>query len=163
MPNAFIVKPHEPRLNKVKYDEYYIDRWFKDKVVKCGDGEEDFTIVKVVVEDKRSIKDTIAAQADDVGLENILKKFALTGDESILPESVVSNEQVADFTQMPQDLIEAQNLFNAQEAAFNSLPKDLVKGRTFAEFMANINQDEFAAWQAALKAKMTPEKEKEGE
>lgn len=157
--NPYVVVPHQPRLNKVKWDEYYIDRKLVDSVVKTGEGDHDFIIVKKVIEDKTSIKELIASQADDVGLENILKKFAVTGDPGILPEAVTDNNEIADFTQMPQDLIEAQNLFSAQEEAFKSLPEELVKGRSFGEFMAHINQDEFNVWQAALKAKLEPKKE----
>ena len=114
--NAFIPKKHNPNLNTIKWDEYYIDRVLKDKVVKTGEGEDDFTIVKVVVEDKRSIKETIDAQADEVGLENILKRYALTGDESILPQSVNANGgEVFDMTQLPQDLIDADNFYKQQK------------------------------------------------
>lgn len=157
--NPFIFVKHEPRLNNIKWDQYYIDRKLVDSVVKTGEGDNDFIIVKKVVEDRISIKDTIDAQADDVGLENILKKFSLTGDTSLLPAAATDNNEIADFTQMPQDLIEAKNVFAAQEAAFKSLPEDLVKGRSFGDFMAHITQDEFNAWQTALKAKLEPKKE----
>ena len=164
MPNAFRPKKHNPNLNTIKWDEYYIDRVLKDKVVKTGDGDDDFTIVKVVVEDKRSIKETIEAQADDVGLENILKRYALTGDESILPQSVNANGgDLVDMTQLPQDLIEADNFYKQQKAMFDSLPEEVTKGRSFTEFMTNFNQAEFNAYVAALAAAQAAQnKPKEG-
>ena len=161
MPNAFKPKQHQPNLNKAKWDLYYIDRVLKDKVVKTGDGEDDYTIVKVVVEDKRSIKETIDSQANDVGLNNILRKYALTGDESILPERAVDNGEVIDMTQMPQDLIEANNFYANQKALYDNLPQEITKGRSFSEFMTNFTQAEFNAYVAALAAAAQPKKEQQ--
>ena len=161
--NAFTAQKHAPRLNNCKYDEYYIDVQLVDKVVKTGEGEEDFSIVKKEVITKRSIKEVIEAQADEVGLENILKKFSITGDESILPEKCIPNDQIMDFSAMPQDLIDANNAFNGMKAAFDALPDELKQGRDFASFMQTLTQKQFDDYINSLKPKDDDKKKGEGE
>lgn len=162
--NAFTPRNHKPHLNDVKYDEYYVDVQLVDKVVKTGEGEEDFSIVKKEVITKRSIKEVIDSQADDVGLENILRKFSLTGDESILPEKCIANDEIIDFSAMPQDLIDANNAFNAMRSAFDALPDELKQGRDFASFMQTLTQKQFDDFINSQKPKEEDNKKKgEGE
>lgn len=162
MPNAFVCKPHEPRLNNIKWDKYYFNVELKDRVVKTGEGDEDFVIEKKEVITKTSIKEVIDSQANDVGLDNILRKFALTGDESILPQNVNTDGRVLDMSGMPEDLVDAQNYFAAMKAKFDSLPADLVKGRSFDEFMSNLTQAEYDAYFASIRPK-EKEVKKDGE
>lgn len=165
MPNAFIPQKHEPKLNAY-CDKYYISRQLVDVAKKIGEGEEDFIIVKKVVETKQDIKEIIDSQADDVGLNNILKKFAITGDPGVLPENVTtSGTEVIDYSSMPQDLIEAGQYFDAKKKEFDSLPDDLKKGRSFTEFMSTFNQSEFDSYFNSLieATKKVEATKKEGE
>lgn len=165
MPNAFIPQKHDPKLNTY-CDKYYISRQLVDVAKKFGEGEEDFVIVKKVIEKKQDIKEIIDSQADDVGLNNILKKFAITGDPGVLPESVnTSGTEVVDYSSMPQDLIEAGQYFEAKKKEFDALPDDLKKGRNFTEFMATFNQAEFDSYFKNLKeaASKVEASKKEGE
>lgn len=159
MPNAFKCKQHKPVFNPNKPDEYYLDIKLVDKVKKIGEGEDDYIIVKKEVITKTKIDEVIQAQADEVGLDNLLKKFAITGDPSVLPEAMPEDGVTFDMTGMPQDLIEADNYFKAMKAKFDALPEELKQGRDFSAFMATINQQQFDAYIASLEPK---QKEKEG-
>lgn len=159
MPNAFKCKEHKPVFNPNKPDEYYFDVKLVDKVKKIGDGEDDYIIVKKEVITKTKIDEVIQAQADEVGLDNLLKKFAITGDPSVLPEAMPEDGVTFDMTAMPQDLIEADNYFKAMKAKFDALPDSLKQGRDFSAFMATINQQQFDAYIASLQPKVEEKKE----
>lgn len=161
MPNAFIPKKHDPIFNPNKPDVYYYDVKLVDKVKKIGPGDEDYIIEKKEVVTKQLIQEVIDSQADDVGLEAALKKFAITGDPSVLPEALPENGATFDMTGMPQDLIEANNYFNDMKAKFDALPDALKQGRDFNAFMSTITQEQFDAYIASLQPKVEGKKGEE--
>ena len=151
MPNAFVAKKHEPILN-IYVDKYYYDVKLVDKVKKVEGSEDDFIIVKEEVVTKTDIKELIDSQADDVGLNNVLKQFALTGDPGVLPSGVNPNGgDVLDCTQLPNDLIDADIYFKNMRAKFDALPDDIKAGRNFQDFMTTFTQAEFDKFVASLK------------
>lgn len=153
MANAFQIKKHDPNLTKKPFDKYYIDVKLVDSVKKIGEGDEDYIIVKKEVISKRDIDEVIESQAADVGLEAALKKFSLTGDPSVLPEPLPEDGALYDVTQLPQDLMDADNYFKAMKAKFDALPDDLKNGRDFNAFMSTITQQQFDAYIASLQPK----------
>lgn len=104
--------------DKVEYAEV-------DKIVKTGDGENDFIIEKQVVEVSRvDLDEYINSFRDDVGLANILKKVQLTGDNSLL--NVVPG-YYGDESLIPQTPAEAQKIVDEGKAAAESLGIDFTK------------------------------------
>lgn len=142
------------------FDEFYIDYEVKQVVKKVGDGEEDFIIEDKVIEHKRDIRQEINSQADQVGVYNLMKRIALTGDDSLMPEPMAKTGITSDYTGVPDNLLDADLLAKKRIEQFNALPDSLKKGRSFEEFMNTFNQDEFNVW---LKSMMPQENQKEGD
>lgn len=161
MHNAFIPKKHDPVFNPNKPDVYYFDVKLVDKVKKIGPGDEDYIIEKKEVISKQLIQEVIDAQADDVGLEAALKKFAITGDPSVLPSALPEGGETFDMSGMPEDLIDVNNYLNDMKAKFDALPEALKQGRDFNAFMSTINQQQFDAYIASLQPKVVDKKGEE--
>lgn len=148
--------PNNPQKD---FDEFYIDYEIKDIVKKVGDGEEDFVITQKIIEHKRDIVQEINSQADSVGVYNLIKRVALTGDESLYPEPMPKTGVVSDYTNVPDNLLDADLMAKQRLNDFNNLPDSLKKGRSFEEFMTSFNQEEFNAWLSSIK----PVEKKEGD
>lgn len=144
-----------------------------DVLVKSNpDDETDFvTQEKVRVKSSVNRTDYINSFRDDVGIENILKKVALSGDVSLLNQ--------IKRTELPKDLNDPEGreivqdltpLFNGEKGAaklgdlaqqiYASLPADLVGGRSFAEFCENVTDADIAAY---IASKNKVEKKEGGE
>jgi hypothetical protein len=156
--NPFLVS-NVPTKFQDNFDEFYVDYEIKQVVKKVGDGEEDFIIEDKVIEHKRDIKQEINAQADDVGVYNLMKRVALTGDDSLMPEPMPKTGVTSDYTNVPDNLLDADLMAKQRIAEFDSLPDALKKGRSFEEFMSSFTQDEFSAWLSSL----APVDKKEGD
>lgn len=142
-----------------EFDKYYIDYEIKQVVKKVGDGDEDFVIENKIIEHKRDIAQEINAQADQVGVYNLMKRVALTGDDSLLPPPLEKTGVTSDYTGVPDNLLDADLMAKERIAQFNALPDELKKGRNFEEFMTTFTQDEFSIWLNSLK----PQDKKEGD
>ena len=159
MANPFLASKVKTIFTK-DFDEFYIDYEVKQVVKKVGDGEEDFIIEDKVIEHKRDIRQEINSQADQVGVYNLMKRIALTGDDSLMPEPMPKTGVTSDFTGVPDNLLDADLLAKQRIEQFNALPDSLKKGRSFEEFMSTFNQEEFNVW---LKSMMPQEEKKEGD
>lgn len=157
-------KKRQSAVGETNWDTDYIDYEIKQKVVKTGEGDYDFVVVDEVIEHKRSIDASIQAYANEVGVEAMLNRVALTGDESILETLKAGNEgRVDDFTNFPGDLMEYQHRMVSAEEVFNSLDPKLTQGRTFAEFCEGISKEELDAYiLSIIKANTTPTSTSEG-
>lgn len=121
------------------FEKYYIDREIVEKVrLLEGGTDEDFVIDLVVKETKRDVFETINSQADDVGLDNALRKFAMTGDPSVLPQEVKATDDILDLTALPQDDAEYFEYIHGLAAKFYALPADLRKDLTMQEFIEGV-------------------------
>lgn len=114
-------------------DKYIIGRELKDSVKMTGDKDTDFVIEKKVVEISRvDRQEYIDSFSDDVGILNIMKKVALTGDSSLInqrsrvPGEVDDNglEKVNDITGLNDPEMIRNNLSKADQM-LNMLPEDL--------------------------------------
>lgn len=141
--NPFIVYPLEVP-GQADFDQEYESIEIYDKVVKVGEGDEDFVIVKDVKKTKRLIKDVVNADKDSVGVENIIKQVLRTGDTSLLP--IDKGDCNVDLVGAPESLMDLKNLGVDAEKAYNSLPADLVKGLDMKTFVENLTQDQFDAF-----------------
>lgn len=139
------------------WDEFYIDREIIDKVVPVEGTDNEYIIVPEVKETKRSIKETIESQASDVGLDNILRKFALSGDKSILPQPCTFTDEVLDLTKLPQDNAEYFEYIHAIYEKYQSLPVELRKDLSISDFVQQVSQADIDSYLASV----TPKKEGE--
>lgn len=98
--------------DKVTYD-------VREKLVKTGETEYDFvTEQEVYVKEKVSLDKYIQSFAGDVGLENILKRVALTGDTSLLNEK---QPLYGDIRNMPENNMERDDAIKQGLAAAKKL------------------------------------------
>lgn len=151
MSNNPFIRSNVKTVPQANWDEFYIDYEIKQVVKKVGDGEEDFIVEDKVIEHKRDIVQEINAQADQVGVYNLMKRVALTGDTSLYPEPMPKTGVTSDYTGVPDNLLDADLMAKERLAQFNALPDSLKKGRTFEEFMSTFSQDEFNIWLESMK------------
>lgn len=135
---------------QIDFDQDYISISIVDYVVKTGEGENDFVIKQKVIEDRKPIAEVIAVDAESVGVYNIIKQVLRTGDTSLLPMD--DGKCNVDLVGAPETLMEVKQLGEEAAAKYASLSSDLTKGRTLAEFVNNLTQDEFNAFISAITA-----------
>lgn len=126
-----------------KFEDNYESITILDKVEKTGEGDNDFVIVKTVQKDYTPIRDIIDADAESVGVYNIMKMVARTGDTSLLP--VDKGDCNVDLTNAPEDLMQLKQIGINAQSAFNRLPEDITKGQDIANFINNMSQEKFDA------------------
>lgn len=130
----------------------------KAKVTDTKSGS--FVIEQEVVETSRiDTQEYIDSFKDDVGIENVLRKFELTGDPSTINQRVRptvpvgddGKEAVQDYVNIPTNQEEAMQIAANARAAFKALPPELVNNRSFMEFAETCTEDELKAYIATLK------------
>lgn len=140
-----------------EFDQEYKSIKIIDKVVKTGEGEEDFVIKKVVVEEFQPIQDVINQDKDNVGVDNIIKQVLRTGDTSLLP--VDDGKCNVDLVGAPENLMELKQVGVDAEKAFKGLPEELTKGMDMKSFVDNMTQDQFNAFIDAVAARQAKKEE----
>lgn len=129
-----------------------------DVIKKIGDGPKDFIIEKAVNRSYTPIKDVVDADKDNVGVYPILKQFARTGDESLLPmEKEASN---VDLVGCPSSIMEIKQQGVDAEKAFGKLPGELTQGMDMKAFVEGMSQEKFNEFIAAVAARQTKKEEK---
>lgn len=124
------------REDKVTYCE-------KDKVIKTGEGDDDFIIEKVVVEESRCDRDEyINSFSDEAGIENIIKKVQITGNTALLNQVPTV---YADTTNQPTCAADAQKIVEDG--------KKLAEANGIGFSQEELDKYVKAAVEAALKAK----------
>lgn len=99
------------------------------------DGDAVGTLKLKVVNEEVDIREYVNSFADECGVENVLKKFARTGDASLFAQhQVIEN---VDATKIPDG--------NAEEL-FNSLPDDLKKNMSYEEFVKTLTGEQLKAY-----------------
>lgn len=130
------------------FDQTYKHITIVDKVVKTGEGENDFSIVKQVLVEETPIQEVIDADADSVGVHNIIKQVMRTGDSSLLP--VDTGNPFVDAVGAPETLMELKEFGKKAEADFNGLPQELTKGIDMKSFVDSFTQEQFDAFVKAV-------------
>lgn len=134
------------------FAKYYYNYEVKQVVKKVGEGEDDFVLEDKIITHRDLIQSVLDAQADQVGVYNIIERAVRTGDNSLLKSAQVHvSDEILDITNAPTDLADGLHKAQASQAAYASLDPALTKGRTLEQFLLTITPDEFAAWQASLK------------
>jgi len=99
------------------------------------DGEKVGSIKLKVIETKIDGQAYINSFADECGVKNVMRRFAMTGDPSLFAQhQVIEN---VDATELPK---------MTQEELYALLPDELKKGRTFEEFVKTCTADELKAY-----------------
>lgn len=135
------------------WDTDYLSIEIVDKVRKIGDGDEDYVIEKKVIETRTPIKEIVDADKDNVGVYPILKQFAMTGDDSLIPmEKDPSN---VDLVGVPGSIMEMKQAGIDAEKAFNGLPSELVNGLDMQSFVESMTQEKFNEFINAVAARQS--------
>lgn len=149
-----------------KAGEVIITTELVDKVNVVDSKKGTFTTSSEVVETSRiDTQEYIDSFKNDVGIENILKKFELVKDPALFnqvsrptaPLDEDGKEIIQDYTNILTEN-DAINLAQRARVEFESLPKELVKGRSFTDFAESCTKEELLAFINSQNVK-----EKEGE
>lgn len=138
------------------FDTEYISIEIRDRVVKTGEGENDFIVEKCVVETRTPIQEVIDADASSVGVYNIIKQVMKTGDTSLLP--VDTGDCNVDMVNAPETLMEVKALGQKAEERFNALPKEVTEDRDMVSFIENMSQEKFDSMMKAIQERANAQK-----
>lgn len=107
------------------FDDPYQEHWIhKQVVVRTGSGEDDWVIEeKPVLTDKVNIFKHIQEEAKNTDLKELLRQFALTGDESVFNKR---QGFYGDVSQIQESMESGERLVSAEEIK-SSLPVELQK------------------------------------
>lgn len=99
------------------------------------DGEPVGSLKLKVVNETVDIKEYINSFAGEVGVANVLRKFAKTGDMSLFAQNQVIEN--VDATKLPEQ---------SAEELFKSLPEDLRKDMTYEQFVKTLTGEQLKAY-----------------
>lgn len=156
--NPFVSRKHEIHLQD-NWDTDYISLEFKDIVKKTGEGDEDYVLVTKTIINKEPIDEVVARDSGTCSVRDIMEKVIRTGDQSLIPAGMPKDGITNDYTHVPDNLLDLDNLNKEMAAKFEALPDELKKGRSFAEFCELINQDEFMQFIASIAPKKEAKKD----
>ena len=139
------------------FDTEYVSIEIRDKVVKTGEGENDFIIEKVVHETRKPIQEVIDGDASSVGVYNIIRQVIKSEDSSLLPADDGSCN--VDMVGAPETLMEVKALGQKVEKQFKALPNELTEGRDMRSFVENMSQEKFDAFIKAMSDRANAQKE----
>ena len=145
--NPWVPNDYKPEI-VLEFDTEYKTISIVDTVVKVGDGEDDFIIVKKVIEEFKPIQEVIDADADSVGVYNIIKQVMRTGDTSLLP--VDKGDCNVDFVGAPESLMELDKMGANAAKKFADLDPALTKGLDMKNFVETLTQEQFDAFIKAV-------------
>lgn len=136
-----------------------------EKVVDADGVQQDVVRFVPVKVQEIDIQKYIDSFADEVGIQNILKKVALTGDKSYLnqtgrePLVESGQEPVQDYTNVPQSKTVAFNAVAEGVRAYDSLPAEIKGKMSFAQFAEGFGQADFDSYIQKVKEAYTPKEE----
>lgn len=134
---------------------------------QIGDNAKDCTLVYEAVDNEEyDIQEYINSFADEVGIQNILKKLSISGDKSLLNqtgrEALCPDgglEPIQDYSNVPKNKTEAFNAVVKGVNAFDELPDDVKGKMSMEQFVKFFGQDEFDAYINKVVAAMQPKEE----
>ena len=131
-----------------------------------GDPENVVIKFKPVVKNEYDLQAYIESFADEVGIQNILKKLAISGDKSILNQTGREPlcpdgglEPIQDYSNVPKSKAEAFNAVVAGVQAFDELPEDIKGKMSLTQFVQLFGQEEFDNYIKGLMAANAPKEE----
>lgn len=153
-----------PQLPPITYEKTIKEMVLIPYSAQVGDDPENIVIrYKPVLKGEYDLQEYIESFADEVGIQNILKKLSLSGDKSLLNQTGREPlcpdgglEPIQDYSNAPKSKAEAFNAVAAGVAAFDSLPDDLKGKMSLTQFVELFGQDEFNKYIEGVVAKLTP-------
>lgn len=158
-------------------DKYIIEYQTVKKVKLTGTKDTDFVLSEDVVEANRTLRaDYIESFEPDVGILNIMRKVALSGDTSLyneraraaVPTSIEKDslgrplEEVVDVINYQVDPVDGINLMKDGIKSYKDLDPELKKKLTF-EQVAKMSDADIDQYLADIKAQLNASTEKDGE
>lgn len=117
-------------------DKTIVEGYVKEVVKKVGDGEDDFIVEKKLVPYRSySRAGFIQDAADDVGILNVLRKVAISGQDLTQDNPYAAKPGFVDMTQMPGSLEEAIALVEKAKDTWNHLPDELKNNMDYEAFI----------------------------
>lgn len=141
--------PFSPRKDKfvwkhAPYGEFYEDVSIVLKGQFTGEYEDEektkpiCVMVPEVVVEKTNIQDLIQKNADQVGVVNIIRRIARTGDLSLLQQNTPID---GDLTELPKSIAEVQATALRAELLYSQLPANMRKEMSLDEFCKTMNDE----------------------
>lgn len=130
----------------------------KAKKIADSDGvQHDVVVYESTFIRKYSIQDYIDSFSGEVGIQNILKKLALSGDKSLLNQTGRENlcpegglEPIQDYSNVPQNKTDAFNAVLKGVEAYDNLPAELKGKMSFAQVASLVQADDIDAYVKSL-------------
>lgn len=141
MPRKFeyFDKNKRPEIKPIEWQKDYVDYEYKTVKKSTGPGEDDFELEETVIEHRTNIEEFVNSYGEDVGVEAVLKRVALTGDTSLLEKIP---EMHADLTQIPENPEERFNMMTNNLAdVYSKLDPELTKGLSIEDFIKNLTPE----------------------
>lgn len=163
--NIFLARINAPK--KSDFDKFYIDRdvkeIFKSTGQKDENGNELGVAVQKIVDKKIDIQELLESQRDTVGVEAYVKALSLQGENINDYSTVVDQEKVQDFSEMPDTLADAMMLGDNAKRAFENMDPALKGNHTTIEgFLNSLTKENVEAYiKGVIEAQMP--KKVEGE
>lgn len=146
MPEKQVHNVCSPFLRRVElskhkdFDQYYAEVSYKEVYRKAGIDEagEEFGVIEVKpIVRKKSIKDLLAEEAKSVGVEAYMRALAVQGDSIENFNTVVDQDKIVDYSQMPESLAEVMTVGDVARKAFAELDPALKGSHTTIEGFLN--------------------------
>lgn len=136
------------------FDEKFQEHWIHKQIVtRTGDGEDDWIIEeKPVMIDKVNIFKQIQEEAKTTDLKELLRQFALTGDESIFNRK---QGFYGDVTSIQRAIEDGAQIVTPEQVKA-SLPKEL-QNLSVEEIARMSDEDIVAYFEQVRKAQVVPE------
>lgn len=157
--NPFQAIPAENLAPQLKPIEYEKEREVYNLIPKAckvmdDDGvQQDIIRYEPTFIKKYDIQEYIKSFESDIGIQNILKKVALTGDKSYLNQTGRVGEKpdggledIKDYTNVPANKTEAFNAVAAGVAAYDALPDDMKADMSFAQFAEKFGEEQIKSY-----------------
>lgn len=159
-----------PQLPPIEYEKEHTNYVLVPETQKVGDDPENLVLIyKPVKKETYNIDEYINSFADEVGIQNILRKLALTGDRSLLNQTGREPlcpdgglEPVQDYSNVPSNKTAAFNAVVEGVNAFDNLPDDLKGKMSMTQFVELFGQEQFNDYIKGLMAQMEPVKDDGG-
>lgn len=151
------------------FDKYYFDVTEKEVFKPSGEkdadtGEQLGVVEKKLIVKKIDIAEMLKSQLDSVGVESYMRALALQGDSIENYHTVVDENKIQDFSQMPEDLAGVMTAGDKAKEAFANLDPALKGDHTTIEgFLNGLTQDKIDAYINSRIEALTPKVENKGE
>lgn len=145
---AILTDKQKPKCTETDFsvDKDIVTYETREVVKKTGEGDEDFIVINKVVETSRKNRqDYINSFSSEVGILNILKKVALTGDDPYNNEYIEQRKggQYIDATALPSNKTDAFKAVEHGVNVFDSLPEELKGKLSMEKFVEEFGQEAF--------------------